>query len=146
MPRKLPAAFAAPAESPGWLLTLAANAWQRQVRRALEPLGLTPVQSTILQAVAWLSRDGEPVIQTRVARHARTDLMMTSQVLRALERRKLVRRLSHPDDERAKVLRATARGRKLAREAAFAAERIDREFFEAVGDVGRLRVSLGELL
>ena len=145
MPRRLPSSFSTPDDSPGWTLWIVANAWQRELKRALAPLGLTPVQATILESVAWLSRDNDPITQTRVARHARTDVMMTSQVLRALEAKKLIRRVPHPTDERAKLLKSTARGRKLAREAAFAGERVDREFFEAVGDVERFRGMLSNL-
>src|SRR5437868_4581630 len=146
MPRRLPPTFGNPDESPGWVLVMAANAWQRRLRSALDELGLTPVQSSLLAAVVWLNRDDTPVTQTRLARHARTDPMMASQVLRALETKKLIRRLPHPSDTRARTLRPTARGRKLAREAAYAADRVDREFFEAVGDPSRLRGQLSELL
>ena len=146
MPRRLPSSFGSPEESPGWVLVMAANAWQRRLRAALEPLALTPAQASLLAAVVRLGRDDAPVTPTRLARHARTDPMMTSQVLRALEGKKLVRRLTHPTDTRARLLRPTARGRKLAREAAFAAERVDREFFEGLGDPSRLRGQLTELL
>ena len=146
MPRRLPSSFGSPDESPGWVLCMAAHAWQRRLRAALEPLALTPAQASLLAAVVWLGRDDAPLTQTRIARHARTDPMMTSQVLRALEGKKLVRRLPHPSDTRARLLRPTARGRKLAREAAFATERVDREFFESLGDPGRLRGQLSELL
>src|ERR671916_1015180 len=146
MPKRLPRLFAAPSESPGFLLWQAANRWQQRQRAALAPLGLTPVQFVLLAGVATLTEDDAPLTQARVARHARADAMMTSQVLRALERRKLVRRVPHPGDTRARLLRPTAAGRKLARQAAYVVDDADRAFFEAVrADPARLAETPGAL-
>src|SRR5919199_6178960 len=109
MPKRLPRLFADPGQTPGFLLWQAANRWQQRQRAALAAVGLTPVQFILLAGVATLAEDDTPPLtQARVARHARTDAMMTSQVLRALERRKLVRRVAHPTDTRARLLRPTA--------------------------------------
>jgi MarR family transcriptional regulator, organic hydroperoxide resistance regulator len=146
VPKRLPRLFAAPAESPGFLLWQAANRWQQRQRAALAPLGLTPVQFVLLAGVAALTEDDTPPTQARVARHVRADAMMTSQVIRALERRKLVRRVPHPADTRARLLRPTAAGRKLARKAAYVVDDADRAFFESVGaDRARLAEALGAL-
>jgi MarR family transcriptional regulator, organic hydroperoxide resistance regulator len=146
MPKRLPRLFAAPGESPGFRLWQAANRWQQRQRAALAPLGLTPVQFVLLAGVAALAEDDALLTQARVARHARADAMMTSQVIRALERRKLVRRVPHPTDTRARVLRPTAAGRKLARQAAYVVDEADRAFFESVGaDRARLAEALGAL-
>ena len=142
MPKRLPRLFAAPSESPGFLLWQAANRWQQRQRAALASLGLTPVQFVLLAG----AEDDTPLTQARVARHARADVMMTSQVIRGLERRRLVRRVPHPTDTRARVLRPTAAGRKLARRAAYVVDDADRAFFEAVGaDRARLAEALGAL-
>jgi DNA-binding MarR family transcriptional regulator len=146
MPKRLPRLFADPAQSPGFLLWQAANRWQQRQRAALAAVGLTPVQFVLLAGVAALAEDETPLTQARVARHAHTDAMMTSQVLRALERRKLVRRVPHPTDTRARLLRPTAAGRKLARQAAYLVDETDRAFFDAVGaDRSRLAEALGAL-
>jgi hypothetical protein len=127
VPKRLPRLFAAPAESPGFLLWQAANRWQQRQRAALAPLGLTPVQFVLLAGVAALAEDDTPPTQARVARHVRADAMMTSQVIRALER-------------------PTAAGRKLARQAAYVVDDADRAFFESVGaDRARLAEALGAL-
>jgi DNA-binding MarR family transcriptional regulator len=130
MAPRLPSQFSDPDQSPGNLLVQVTAAWQRRQRAALSELGLTHPQFLILAAAAWLTRDGEPVTQVRLARHARTDPMMTSQLVRALEEKKLLRQSEDPSDSRAKLVRATARGRKLARQAVVIADRVDREFFE----------------
>ena len=66
------------------------NLWQRRMVKALKPTGLTLVQLVLLAGVAWLEREGEPITQARLARQAKTDVMMTSQVLKKLESRGLV--------------------------------------------------------
>jgi len=120
-------------ESPGLLLWQVTNRWQSAQRASLKPLGLTHVQFVLLASLVWLRADG-PVTQRQLADHAVTDPMMTSQVLRALERRKLVQRSPHPDDRRARALTATPHGRRLANEAIVAVEACDRAFFQTLPD------------
>lgn len=115
-------------ESPGFLLWQVTNRWQAAQRAALGPLRLTHVQFVLLASLTWLESD-RPVSQRELAAHAATDPMMTSQVLRVLERRTLVERRPHPRDGRAHALTVTASGRALANRAVVAVERCDREFF-----------------
>ncbi|RDI53281.1 MarR family winged helix-turn-helix transcriptional regulator [Nocardia mexicana] len=119
-------------DSPGLLLWQVTNRWQAAQRAALAPFGLTHVQFVLLAALTWLAdtADGEPVMQRDIATHAATDPMMTSQVLRALEGKGLVRRRDHPHDRRAKSLVPTEAGVALADRAIVAVEACDREFFE----------------
>ena len=145
MPRRSPS-FTAPEDSPGFLLWRMSNLWQRRQREALAPLGLTPVQLALLAGVVALSKEGTPVSQVRLARHARSDVMMTSQVLRTLQRKKLVRRAPHPTDPRANALLPSAAGRRLARQAIAALERTDSAFFAPLGgDAQRLAGMLRSL-
>jgi DNA-binding MarR family transcriptional regulator len=138
MPRRSPS-FTAPEDSAGFLLWRTANLWQRRQREALAPLGLTPVQLALLAGVVALSKEGTPVSQVRLARHARADVMMTSQVLRTLQRKKLIRRVPHATDPRANALLPSAAGRRLARQAIAALERTDSTFFAPLGgDAQRL--------
>lgn len=146
MPKRLPTFFSAPDESAGFLLWQATNLWQRRQRRALAPLALTPVQFFLLAGVVWLTRDGTTITQRQLARHVRTDVMMTSQIVRSLQVRKLVRRSDDPRDTRAYALKPSAAGRKLARAAAFAMKEANEDFFSSVGgDAGRLRAMLAQI-
>ena len=133
MPKRLPPQFASPAASSGMLLWQAMNRWQRGQRRALRDAGLSHLQVMLLASVTSLSEHDEPVTQVMLARHAQTDVMTTSQVLRTLEKKKLVRRTDHPSDSRAFALRPTAAGRRLARQLIHLVERADQEFFEPLG-------------
>jgi DNA-binding MarR family transcriptional regulator len=146
MPKRLPAFFHDLNQSTGFLLWQASHRWQRRQRRALAPVGLTHAQFFLLASVTSLAAAGGPVSQATLARHAGVDPMTTSQVLRALQSRKLVRRVPHPTDPRAKALAPTAAGRKLAREAAFLVDAADRELFDPLGaDRARLEALLGAL-
>jgi MarR family transcriptional regulator, organic hydroperoxide resistance regulator len=132
MKRQLRSEFASADESVGLLLWQVTNRWQAAQRAALKPFGLTHVQFVLLASLTWLRSDA-PVTQRELAAHAYTDPMMTSQVLRALEQRGLVERAPHPDDGRARALRATRAGAALANRANAAVETCDREFFAALG-------------
>lgn len=130
--------------SPGFVLWRISNLWQRSQREALEPLDLTPVQFVLLESVVELRSD-EPVTQKRLADHAKTDPMMTSQVVRTLESKGLLRRSVHPGDKRAVSLEMTARGRKTLDRAIAAVNAIDVRFFDAV-DPGSLVEALEALV
>jgi DNA-binding MarR family transcriptional regulator len=100
----------------------------------------------LLASVTSLAEQDEPVTQVMLARHAGTDVMTTSQILRTLEKKKLVRRTDHPTDSRAFALRPTAAGRRLARQLIHLVERADQEFFEPLGgDASRFAASLRQL-
>ena len=114
-----------PAASPGFLLWHLTLACQRAVTAALEPLGLTHVQFVLLACTWWLSSQGQVPNQLQLARQAGTDDKMTSQVVRRLEAKGLLQRQLDPGDSRAKRLRLTAEGQRLARRAIAAVERAD---------------------
>jgi DNA-binding MarR family transcriptional regulator len=124
-----------PGESPGFLLWRVNLRWQRSMVAALRPLGLTHVQFVLLASTWWLTRvAGEKPTQRRLAEHAATDPMMTSQVLRTLAGRGLVTREVDPDDSRALRLAVTEPGSRLALEAIRVVEAADAEFFAAAGE------------
>jgi DNA-binding MarR family transcriptional regulator len=129
--RPLSSEFEHPEDSTGLLLWRATNAWQAAQRAALGPFGLTHVQFVLLAALTWLGAD-EPPTQQQLAGYARTDPMMTSQVVRVLETAGLVERAQHPTDGRARLLRSTAAGAALANRAMVAVEDCDRTFFAAL--------------
>lgn len=124
-------------ESTGLLLWQVTNHWQAAQRAALKPLGLTHVQFVLLASLTWLNGNagdaGGPVSQRRLAGHAVTDPMMTSQVLRALEQRGLVARAADPADKRARAVTVTEEGARLANQAVAAVEACDTAFFAVLG-------------
>jgi DNA-binding MarR family transcriptional regulator len=114
------------------------------MRATLAPHDLTHVQYVLLACLVWLNahQPDEQISQADLAHFAATDVMMTSQVLRALETKRLIRRTEHPRDRRARALRPTSAGVALARRATRDVEDADAAFFaplrDAAGFVGEL--------
>jgi len=129
----LPSRFTGLDDSPGFLLWQVANAWQRRQRQALEGIGLTHVQFVLLAGIDWLGQAESPMTQATLARYARVDEMMTSQVIRILEKRGAVEREPHPSDSRAKCLRLTEKGADLLARAYPLFEQTDESFFKVEG-------------
>ncbi|MDR1998615.1 MAG: MarR family transcriptional regulator [Frankiaceae bacterium] len=137
--------FSDEAHSPGLALWRVTNAWQRAIRTALEPFGLTHVQFVLLAVLTAMDRS-EPVTQRDLADHAATDVMMTSQVLRALEGKGFVERLAHPTDGRARTLAPTPAGIALVNRANAVVEAADRAYFAPLGNsVANFTRNLGTL-
>lgn len=135
-----------PGQSPGLLLWRATLSWQRGITAALKPLGLTHVQFVLLVSAWWLTQvAGEQPSQRRIAEHANTDAMMTSQVIRTLADKGLLLRSTNPDDARAHVIEVTKEGVELAVRAVRVLEEADRLFFEAAGDQSALMAVLEAL-
>jgi DNA-binding MarR family transcriptional regulator len=134
-------------ESPGFLLWRVTQRWQRAIVATLRPLDLTHAQFVLLMSTWWLGRrgGGPGPSQREVAEHAEADPMMTSQVLRTLERRGLVVRSADAADARVKRLSVTPAGARLARRAQRAVEAADRAFFAEAGDRAALLTHLREL-
>jgi DNA-binding MarR family transcriptional regulator len=80
---------------------------------------------------------GQPS-QRALADHAGTDVMMTSQVVRALQAKGLITREPDENDPRALRLGLTTRGEKVARRALAAVESADEDYFRVVEDAPRL--------
>ncbi|HEY0215768.1 MAG TPA: MarR family transcriptional regulator [Cellulomonas sp.] len=124
----LDTAYPDPTKSPGLALWHVTNSWQRAVREALQPFELTHVQYVLLAALTWSGASG-PTTQRDLADVAGTDVMMTSQVVRALAAKGLVVRGQHPTDRRAFDLQVTTAGATLASAATVAVEAADRDYF-----------------
>jgi DNA-binding MarR family transcriptional regulator len=118
-------------DRPGFVLWHATLYWQRVVAEVLRPLDLTHVQFHLLAGTVWLEAHGDgPPSQRELADHAGTDAMMTSQVVRVLEKRGLLARESDAADARVRRLRATPAGRRLALKAVAVVEAVDDELFD----------------
>ncbi len=129
-----------PSESPGFLLWHATLRWQRGISQALAPLDLTHVQFVLLACAWWLNQQGQHPSQIALASFAGTDVKMTSQVLRSLERKGLVEREVDRADTRALRLRVTRRGARLAPRAIAVVQQVDAEFFDEVPRAAALRL------
>jgi DNA-binding MarR family transcriptional regulator len=118
---------------PGFLLWHATLRWQREVAAALRPLGLTHAQFVFLGSIWYLTREGELPSQRQLAEHNSADQMMTSQVVRLLERRQLVNRVTDERDKRVVRLELTPSGKATAERAVLIMDRLDDTFFTVAG-------------
>lgn len=130
--------FQSPDDSPGFLLWQVSNLWQRKLNAGLRQVGLTHVQFVLLAGIEWLSYSQENVTQVQLAAHAKVDVMMTSNVLRSLEKKGLVTRKIHPVDTRAKSVILTEAGRDVFLAAVKIVDQIDNNFFSVLDDRGSI--------
>ena len=121
-----------PAAGPGFALWRVSNAWQRAVRAALEPWGLTHAQAIVLATLDAVGGNGQAK-QHEVAQAAGMDPMTTSQVVRVLEGKELVKRARHPEDGRAVTLALTQKGKRVLSKAMPAIAEVDDRFFSGAG-------------
>lgn len=121
--------FAVPEDSAGYLLWQVTHRWQRQVEAALAELDMTHLQFVLLVGIGWLTRDRTQLTQVQLAEFCQIDVMQVSQVVRKLETKRLVKRVAHPTDTRAKVVTLTRDGEMKLRQALPQVEQLDAHFF-----------------
>jgi DNA-binding MarR family transcriptional regulator len=90
------------------------------------------VQFVLLACTWWLNEQGDTPTQIALAAQAGTDIKMTSQVVRSLERKGLIDREVDAADTRARRLHVTRAGQRLAPRAIAVVEQVDADFFADV--------------
>jgi MarR family transcriptional regulator, organic hydroperoxide resistance regulator len=121
-------------ESSGFLLWQVTNLWQREIKKALEPHGLTHSQFVLMASIHWLTLHNQDVTQILLSSHTKIDPMTTSTVLRTLQTKGLLQRQEHLTDTRAKTVGLTDNGKKIIKQAVKTVETFDRNFFAELGD------------
>lgn len=120
-------------DSPGFLLWQVTNLWQREIRKTLEPLGLTHSQFVLMATIHWLSLHKQDVTQVLLSTSTKIDPMTTSTVLRTLQAKGFLERQEHLTDTRAKTITLTGSGIKVIKQAVKKVEAFDQSFFSALG-------------
>ena len=134
-------------DSLGLLFWQVSMLWQRRIRQALQPFGITHTQFVILAVLEELSEQGGCVTQKRIADFSMIDVMTVSSCVRLLEKKGLIGRTAYAADSRANSLSSTETGRECLRQAVLAVENVDDMFFFAeTKDNDRLLREMGELL
>jgi DNA-binding MarR family transcriptional regulator len=123
-----------PEDSSGFLLWQVTNLWQREIKKALEQLELTHSQYVLLASIHWLTLHQQEVTQVILSAHTKIDPMTTSTVLRALQKRGLVKRQEHLTDTRAKTVELTEEGGRIVQQAVVLVETFDHTFFSVLGE------------
>ncbi len=141
-----PFSFSSAEDSSGFLLWRTHNYWQREIRRCLKVFDLTHTQFVILAGTHWLTMKHEEVTQIEVAEHTKTDVMLTSNVLRALEKQGLIARAEHSKDIRAKKVFLTESGYSTLEKAVKVVEKFDRDFFSKLQNQAAFNAELISLI
>ena len=121
-------------QNTGFSIWHVVNLWQKIQKDALSPFEMTPVQFLLIAGLAELGENNRSIKQSTLAQHCRTDAMMTSQVIRTLEKRGLVMRTQHKKDGRAIAVQLTEFGQNQFAAAMPAVSQADAQFFIGLGD------------
>ena len=121
-------AYDTPDRSPGFLLWQVSTAWRGSIELVLRSMGLTHPQFVILATLGWLTRQGDRVIQAAIGKMAGLDPNTVSQIIRGLEKKKLIIR-EKSSDGRAKNPILTKKGSDILKRAMPAVETEDAGFF-----------------
>jgi DNA-binding MarR family transcriptional regulator len=133
--------------STGFLLWQVTSLWQRHLNALLKRHNLTHAQFVVLVSSYWLDIISPPVTQVKIATHAKMDVMLTSNILKTLEKKKLVLRSHSKTDTRAKEVKITQKGTALVHPALEEVEAFDKKFFSALkGDLSAFDKQLQNLI
>jgi DNA-binding MarR family transcriptional regulator len=124
--------FEGPEQSPGFLLWKVSTHWRRQIEAALAKIGLTHPQFDLLASIGWLTRNKTDISQAELARHCNTDITMTSQIVRSLEKKAYIKRHRKAGNERSKFPQLTPKGSLLIEQAIPLVETVDHNFFKKI--------------
>lgn len=118
-----------PEKSPGFLLWHISTSWRSSIEKVLKSMGLTHPQFVVIATLGWLSRNGNLVTQAAIGKLAGLDPNTTSQIIKGLEQKKLIKRVPSADG-RAKNVSLTSQGKDLLNRALPAVETADSYFFQ----------------
>ena len=131
-----------PQNAIGFVLWRVFHRYQREVDRALEPLGMTLLQFTTLTLVAWFGKSGKEATQADLARFGDMHPMQLSLMLKALEKKMLIARSISSADVRAKRAVLTGAGLIALREALPVVVMEQQRIFGEMGAPGGILLSL----
>ena len=107
----------APQNAVGFVMWRVMHRYQREVEQALRPVDLTHLQFVTLTLVAWMAQDGEAATQSELAKFGDIHPMQVSNVLKAIEQKRMVRRTMSVGNTLAKQVTMTPTGMTALRAA-----------------------------
>jgi DNA-binding MarR family transcriptional regulator len=126
----------APRNAVGFVMWRVVHRYQREVEQALRGLELTHLQFITLALAAWLARDGGAATQAGLARAGDIHPMQVSNVVKALEHKRLVRRRADAANPLAKRVAITTAGLAALRAALPIVIDVQGRIFGAAGSPG----------
>lgn len=120
-----------PESSPGFLLWTVSTTWRSSIEAVLKQFDLTHPQFVVLATLGWLTKDGGLVTQAIIGKMAGLDPNTTSQIIKGLEQKELIKR-QQSSDGRAKNPLLTRKGSETLVKALPAVEKQDTQFFDSL--------------
>lgn len=130
----------------GFRLWQLSNAWQRHVAHLLKDLEITHVQYLLLSGVSYLNQQRVAVTQKGLAELVHSDIMMTSKVVRSLEKHGLLLRATLKSDTRARSLIITNKGKEVLAAATDRMHALQTAMHAVIGDQQQLDQLLERLI
>lgn len=121
-------------DSPDYFLWQVYTEWQKGKNEIIAEYNITSAQMTLMTAIYWVIQSGHDNMQAIVANAAKMDKMTTSEVLKTLQKKGLVRRKKHALDTRAKVVELTEQGLEITVKALRKVNKYNINYFSALGD------------
>jgi DNA-binding MarR family transcriptional regulator len=120
-----------PERSPGFLLWHISTSWRGSIETVLKGFDLTHPQFVVLATLGWLTRNGDLVTQAAIGKMACLDPNTTSQIIKGLEQKELIKR-EQSSDGRAKNPLLMSKGNEILAKALPAVETKDVQFFDSL--------------
>lgn len=125
--------FSDPENNAGFVMWQVSMLWQRKLKAELDKLGLTHAQFLLLAALDYQSTQKKVVSQQDLATHCRIDKMMTSKILRIMQKKGFITRRKNKMDTRSKTLVVSEEGETVLKQALKAVDRVDGDFVLPLG-------------
>jgi len=125
--------FSDPENNGGFVIWQVSMLWQRKLKAALDTLDITHAQFLLLAALDFLSTQKNIVSQQDLARHCRIDKMMTSKILRTMQKKGLLTRKKNKMDTRSKTLVLSDEGNDTLTKALKMVDKVDTDFLLPLG-------------
>lgn len=120
--------------STGLIFIRAYNKWHTTIKNELRDVGITHPQFVVMTVLNFLSQYDEFVTQASIAKMADMDVMSVSQIIRGLEEKGFLERMSNPKDTRANAVLLLEKGQDAIKMALPVVEKIDEAFFGVLSD------------
>jgi DNA-binding MarR family transcriptional regulator len=108
----------------GYLLNRPAVMIRRRAEKILEPLGIIPPHMGVISIL----RGEGPITQRALGEHLKIDPTSMVWLIDALEKKGYVRRVPHPEDRRAHLIKLTPAGESLFHKAGKELDQLEKEF------------------
>lgn len=125
--------FDKPEDSPGFLLWQTTTIWQRLIKKALDPYDISHAQFVILAISLWFQDKNTEIPQAWIVQYSQLDKMTVSKSIKKLTTQGYLKRIENNLDTRAKSIFLTNKGKALITQLVPLVEKIDQDFFNAIG-------------